>query len=170
MKPILTVLLLLALVGCQPEKPTTGSQEPAGSVAGPVPPPPSDDSLALAGIYQLQQQAAGERSVGALQLLDSMRCQSDGFVTEALDEAAAEVWNRQFTLTLRYLEQHPKSCLRQSVVRGLSAAMFAADDQTQALAHFHQTSLDSARRAGLSTPEMVFLHQLTAEVNPARLD
>ncbi|UOQ71709.1 hypothetical protein [Hymenobacter cellulosilyticus] len=105
-----------------------------------------------------------------LHSLDSVACRSDGYVTEAVDEAAATIWHQQFTLLLKYLQQHPESCLRERVVWGTSAHMSTADNRAQALATFRATALDSARRAGLSSTEMVFLQKILGEVNPARLD
>ncbi|HEX8427145.1 hypothetical protein [Hymenobacter sp.] len=135
-----------------------------------APPPPPDDSLVLAGIYQLQQQVAVERSVGALQFLDSIYCQSDGYLTDGINEAAAAIWAQQSMLTLRYLERHPKACLRQAVVQGISANMSTEENWVQALANFRQMALDSGHRAGLSRREMLFLQQFISEVNPALLD
>ncbi|UOQ52454.1 hypothetical protein [Hymenobacter cellulosivorans] len=95
---------------------------------------------------------------------------SDGYVGEALSAATAEIWQQQFTLLLKHLQQHPQSCLRQHLIWSTSADMSTADNRAQALADFRNTALDSARRAGLSSAEMVFLQKILREVNPALLD
>ncbi|WP_156109334.1 hypothetical protein [Hymenobacter sp. APR13] len=172
MKTILSALFVLALARCQSDQ-TVPSQNSPTTASFPTllaPLPPPDDSLVLAGIYQLQQQVAVERSVGALQLLDSIYCQSDGYLSEGISEAAAAIWAQQSMLTLCYLEQHPKACLRQAVVLGISADISTEENRVQALANFRQTALDSGRRAGLSGREMLFLQQFISEVNPALLD
>ncbi|TGE23778.1 hypothetical protein E5K00_00760 [Hymenobacter aquaticus] len=110
------------------------------------------------------------RSLPALQKLDSVACISDGYVTEAVDVAATSIWDSQFTFLVNYLYQHPKSLLRPQLIWGLSANMYTADNRARALAAFRATALDSARRAGLSSAEMVFLQKILSEVNPARLD
>ncbi|MCB2409030.1 hypothetical protein [Hymenobacter lucidus] len=130
---------------------------------------PANDKI-LDYIDSLQLAATQHKSLAALQKLDSVACISDGYVTEAVDAAAAHIWEQQFTLLVRYLHQHPASLLRHQLIWGLSADLFATDNREQALKSFRATALDSARRAGLSKSEMVFLHQILSEVNPARLD
>ncbi|WP_157807461.1 hypothetical protein [Hymenobacter chitinivorans] len=140
------------------------------AVVLPEPPAPVIDDKVLAYIDSLEQAITQHRSLPALQKLDSVACISDGYVTEAVDKAAVTIWARQFTLTVRYLHQLPTSLLRHQLIWGLSADMFTADNRAQALTTFRATALDSARRAGLSSAEMVFLQKILGEVNPALLD
>lgn len=166
LKPLL-FLFTLTVMGCSQSHP---AQEEAAQYTRQIPPLPPDDSLVLAGIDRLRQQVATKRSLPMLLKLDSVACQSDGYVGEAMDVAAAEIWQQQFTLTLKYLQQHPQSCLRHHIIWGSSADMSTEENRAQALATFRQTALDSAHRAGLSSAEMVFLQKILREVNPALLD
>ncbi|TGE28025.1 hypothetical protein [Hymenobacter metallicola] len=154
------------LTSCQQEKPAQSGPETVVA----VPPPVANDDQVLAYIDSLQLAVTQHQSRAALLKLDSMACISDGYITEAVDAAAATIWDQQFTLLLDYLYQHPKSLLRPQLIWGLSARLCTEEDRAQALARFTETSLDSARRTGLSSAEMVFLQQILSEVNPALLD
>lgn len=158
------LIFALFLAGCSQEKPVQPPPEPVA--AEPVP----DDNKILDYIDSLQLSVTRHKSLAALQKLDSVACISDGFMTEAVDAAAAHIWGQQFTLLIRYLHHHPESLLRPQLIWGLSANMYTEEDRATALANFKATALDSAHQAGLSKPEMVFLHQILSEVNPALLD
>jgi hypothetical protein len=163
---LLLLMWVFSLASCTQEKSVPHNPEP---VALPQPPVPVNDKT-LDYIDSLEQAITQYRSLLALQKLDSMACISDGFITEAVDKATANIWARQFTLTVKYLHQHPSSLLRPQLIWGLSTAMNTEDNPTQALTTFRATALDSAHHAGLSKPEMVFLQKILSEVNPALLD
>ncbi|MCB2377439.1 hypothetical protein LGH70_07595 [Hymenobacter sp. BT635] len=161
----LYIVAVLAM-SCSPDAPVR--EQPAATVVPPDPGPIDDHTLAY--IDSLQQAVTQHQSLAALQKLDSMACISEGYVTEAVDEAAAIIWDQQFTFLLDYLYQHPGSLLRPQLIWGQSTRLATANERQAALTTFKATALDSARRAGLSTAEMVFLQKILSEVNPALLD
>lgn len=107
---------------------------------------------------------------GDLQRLDSVSCVSDGEQTENISMAASELWKNQFQPLIAYLVAHPKGCLRQQVVQGLSEDLSVNPNRKAGMELFKTETAEKVKKNALTTKEQKFLKNLVADVRPEMFD
>jgi hypothetical protein len=107
---------------------------------------------------------------GNLQRLDSVSCVSDGEQAENIAMAASELWKNQFQLLVAYLAAHPKGCLRQQLVQGLSEDLSTNPNRKTAMKLFKTEAAEKVKKSALTAEEQKFLKNLVADVRPEMFD
>ncbi|WP_400190270.1 hypothetical protein [Hymenobacter sp. B81] len=163
---LLAVLSTLAFSGCgAPDTPA--AQTPTRK------PQPARDSRPVASVSRPQQLAAHilrAASPDSLAALEALACRSDGEESEEVGAACELLWEQNLPLLIRYLHQHPTSCLRQAIISELGAGFIDAETRAQDLAEFRRESTQRATQLGLSPTEKTLVQQITAAVDPTVFD
>ncbi|WP_125921442.1 hypothetical protein [Hymenobacter lapidarius] len=104
--------------------------------------------------------------------LDSLACLTGGESTGNMGLATVKLWELQFQSFVTYLTQHPKSCLRQSLVWGMSEeqSVLKGTARAVALAAFKKEVSQRAAMAGLTQAEQQYCKLIMADVKPELYD
>lgn len=105
-------------------------------------------------------------------MLDSLACLADGEGSENMQIACVAIWSVQLQAFNAYLVQHPKSCLRQSLIWGMSEdlVVLRGDERVAALALLKKETRQRASKAGLTQAEQQHCNMVLADVRPEIFD
>ncbi|HEX8327001.1 MAG TPA: hypothetical protein VF629_05640 [Hymenobacter sp.] len=105
-------------------------------------------------------------------MLDSLACLADGAGSEAISLSAVNLWTVQLQSLTAYLMRHPKSCLRRSLVWGMSEnlTVFVGEARAAALISLKKETSQRASKDGLTPAEQQYCKMILADVKPELFD
>ncbi len=121
--------------------------------------------LDIVGGVELKQQY----KIAIISKLDSICIKSDGDLTEKFYQVTKELFYSHLTAFVDYISSHPNSCLKATLIEGLSADMsvYEGNERSEQIKQEKQKTLEKAKKLKLSIQQIQIIETIFKAINPA---
>lgn len=104
--------------------------------------------------------------------LDSICIKSDGDLSEKYYEVSKSLFNNHLSEFVKYISEHPNSCLKAKLIEGISADMsvYEGNERLEQIKQRKEKAIARAKSEKLSIEQIQIIEAIYKNVNPALFD
>jgi len=123
-------------------------------------------------VDSLVKETKQQYKVADILKLDSICVKSDGDLSEKYYEVSKGLFSNHLTEFVKYISEHPNSCLKAKLIEGISAdlSVYEGNERSEQIAKEKARTLTKAKREKLSIAQLQVIEAIYKNVNPALFD